>query len=814
MGTFLSDLRYTFRSLAKSPGFTAVAIITLALGIGANSAIFSVVNGVVLRPLEYRSPGELVMITSQFPTLGFDKFWMSAPEFFELQERNQSFSSIGGYTTGEVSITGGDRPIRVNAGFVSAEIFETLGVPAAAGRVYTADEDQPGGDLVFVLSHELWQGAFGGERSIVGRTLEVNGVQRTIVGVMPPKFDLNDNGVEAWIPLQLDRVNQRPRGNHFLFLVGRLRPTVTLERAEAELQTLLTQWTELNPGTHVPRPENHPLAYEALHEEVVGNVRPALLTLLGAVGFVLLIACANVANLLLARAESRQKEIAVRTALGAGKGRLLRQFLTESTVLSLAGGAAGLLLGYWGVQLLLATSPGSIPRVAEIGLDLNVIGFTVLVSLFTGVLFGLAPLLHLSGGSLSIALREGGQRTTAGSARQRLRRLLVVSEVALAVVLVVGSGLMLRSFGALQQVDPGFEPDGLLTYRLFLPGSDYPGPPEQLAFFDRLVQETAALPGVERVAAMSGLPPNRRVNANDMEFEGLERTPDGPPHNVDYWQFITTDYFATMQIPVVEGRLYTSADADVSQPVAVVNETMAKTFWPDENAIGKRVRPSNPQIPWFTVVGIVKDVKQGGLGEETGTEIYFHLPQAVAIGFFPRSMNVVMRTTPPPETLAGSARQTVASLDASLPLADLQPMNDVFFGSVAQPRFLTLLLAIFAVVALALAAVGTYGVMSYSVAERSKELGVRIALGAGSRRVLGMVMKQGLAVAGTGLAIGMLGALALTRLLSSLLFQVSATDVVTFLAAPIVLVAVAVAACYVPARRATRVDPIEVLRAE
>ena len=814
MGNFVADLRYAVRSLAKAPGFTAVAVLTLALGIGANSAIFSVVNGVILKPLQYRQPGELVMITSQFPNMGFAKFWMSAPEFLELKERNRSFANIGAYRTGEVSITGGDRPMRVNAGFATHEVLQTLGVSPHRGRIFTEDEDQPGGDGVFVLSYELWQGRFGGDEDIVGSTMVVNGTPTTVVGIMPPKFDLNDNGVEAWIPFQLDRINMRPRSNHFLFLVGRLEPDVSLAGARAELQTLFTQWDEINAGQHRPTVDNHPLAYEALHEEVVGSIRPALFTLFGAVGFVLLIACANVANLLLAKAESRQKEIAVRSALGAGTGRLLRQFLTEGFVLAIIGGTFGLMFGYWGLKLLLATSPGSVPRISEIGLDLSVVGFTLGVSLLTGLLFGLAPLLHLREGNMNVALREGGQRTTAGASRQRLRRLLVVSEVALAVILIVGSGLMLRSFAALQDVDPGFEPDGLLTFRLFLPSSDYPQPTDQVAFFERLIQEGSSQPGVERVALMSGLPPNRSVNANDMEFEGIEPTPDGPPLNVDYWQFITTDYFETMRISLIEGRLFTASDAVTSLPVAIVNETMAKIFWPGESAVGKRMRPPGGNVPWLTVVGVVKDVKQGGLGEPTGTESYFHIPQVAGLGIPLQTMNVVFRTSAQPATLAGAARAVVAKIDGSLPLADLQPMNNVLSGSVAQPRFLTLLLAIFAGVALALAAVGTYGVMSYSVAERSQELGVRIALGAKTPSILGLVLRQGLAVAGTGLAIGIVGAIGLTRLLSSLLFEVSTMDVTTFAAAPVVLGAVAVAACYIPARRATMVDPIEVLRSE
>ena len=644
MNIFVQDLRYAVRTLLKAPVFTAVAVLTLGLGIGANAAIFSVVNGVVLRPLQYRSPEQLMFITTAFPTLGFDKFWMSAPEYFEYKEWNQSFSDVGAYTTGEVSITGGETPMRVPGAFLTAEFFETLGVPAHIGRVFDREEDSPGGNNVVVLSHELWQRAFGADPQIIGNTLDVNGNRSTVVGVMPPKFDINDNHVDAWIPLQLDPASPGGRASHYLYLVGRLNRDVTIERATAELGPLVTQWNERVGGNHSPRPDVHFLNIDPLQEEVVGDIRPALLVLLGAVGFVLLIACANVGNLLLARAEARQKEIAVRTALGAGRGRLARQLLTESFVLSLIGGVVGLALGTWGVQILLATNPDSVPRLSEISLDGSVLAFTLGVSVAAGVLFGFAPVLHLATDNLSGALREGGLRATAGSARLLLRRSLVVSELALAVVLVVGAGLMLRSFATLQRVNPGFEPDGLLTFRLFLPAATYSDPAQKIGFLNQLTERIEAVPGVTGVTTMSGLPPRRRINANSMRFEGLERTPDGPPHLIDFFQTVTDDYFRTMGISLVEGRLFEPQDAENTVPVVLVNETAARTFWPD-GAIGKRLSQGGQQSPWLTVVGVVKDVKQNGLEEDTGTELYFYYPQVAAV-FGPGSltMNVVVRT--------------------------------------------------------------------------------------------------------------------------------------------------------------------------
>ncbi len=814
MAELFNDVRYALRSLRKAPGFAFVAILTLALGIGANSAIFSVLNGVVLRPLPYAEPDRLMRLASRFPTLGFDKFWISPPEFFELKERNRSFAAMGGYRTGTVSIGADEAPLRATSAIATADLFETLGIPAHLGRPFSAEEDLPNSEPVVVLSYELWQRAFGGAPDIVGRAVSVNGTASRVTGVMPAGFDIADSKVEVWVPAGLDPANRQNRGSHFLDVVARLRPGVTEAQAHADLARMVAQWSELNPSTHVPTPDNHPMFMTTLQEDLVGNVRPALILLLGAVGFVLLIACANVANLLLARAESRQREIAVRAALGAGRGRLMRQFLTEGVVLALLGGALGLLLGYTGVRALIATNPEGIPRAASIGIDGAVLAFTLSVSLVTGLLFGLAPALNLTGRVLNSSLRDGSGRTTAGAARQRVRNALVVSEVALAVVLVVGSGLMLRSFAALQSVDLGFRPEGLLSFQLFLPSSGYEDSAEQVAFYERLLPQLEALPGVTAAAAMSGLPPRRDVNANDTEFEGLAQTADGPAHNTDYWQFATTGYLEAMQIAVVSGRSFLPSD-NGGAPVVLINERLAHVFYPDVDPIGHRLRPPGDGVPWFTIVGVVRDVKQGGVAEETGTEVYFSYPQVgEAVGFTPRTMNVVVRTSGDPLALAGAVRSEVRALDPTLPIANLAAMEDVLYEAVARPRFLTLLLGIFAVVALALAAIGTYGVMAYAVAQRRQEIGIRMALGARASTVLGMVLVQGLSVALVGLALGVGGAFALTELLQSMLYGVSTTDAVTFLAAPALLAAVAAVACFVPAQRATRVDPARVLKAD
>ncbi|HET7273614.1 MAG TPA: ABC transporter permease, partial [Longimicrobiaceae bacterium] len=665
-----------------------------------------------------------------------------------------------------------------------------------------------------VISDGLWRGTFGADPGIVGSTIQVNGAPTTVLGVMPPGFDIEEAEVDVWAPLGLP-ANPTNRGSHYLNLVGRLAPGATLEQSRAEMQTLLRQWGGVIPEGHIPNDSTHPVVINSLREEVVGDVRPALIILLGAVGLVLLIACANVANLLLARAEGRQKEITVRAALGAGRQRLIRQFLTESVMLALLGGAFGLFLGYVGLNILLAANPESIPRADSIGLDPGILMFTLAIAVLTGLLFGLAPLTHLSQRGIATSLRDGGQRTTAGAGRNRLRRGLVIAEVALAVILVVGAGLLLRSFSELQEVNAGFEPGGLLTFELYLPESSYPEGPDQSAFHSRLMADLGALPGVSGTAVMSGLPPVREVNANDTEFEGLEQTEQGPAHNVDYYQVVGGDYFGTMQIPMVEGRAFDPGDDGASTPVAIVNERLAEVFYPNENPIGRRIRPCcGDDFPWFTITGIASDVKQGGLSEQTGTELYIYYPQAAVAGYTPRTMNVVLRTTRPPLAVANEVRRVVWSQDRALPLANMQTMEENVAGSVGRERFMTLLLAIFAGIALVLAAVGTYGVLAYSVAERGKEIGIRMAMGAEAPRVLGMVLRDGMAVAGIGLVVGLFGAFAVSRFLESLLFGVSSTDLMTFAVASLVLAVVALLACYIPARRATRVDPNVALRAE
>ena len=808
------EVRNAIRGLLHRPAFTAIAVLTLGLGVGANTAIFSVVNGVILEPLRYPASEQLVTVTTAFPQQGFYGFWMSPPEYMELEERTTTLEAVAGYRAGTFSVGGGDQPERVTGAVATASIFRVLGVQPAMGRGYTEDEDLPTSSPVAVLSWEMWTRSFGQDPQIIGRTIEVNGAQTEVVGVMPEGFDVDDNGAEIWLPVQIDRTNYNNRGSHFLEVLGRMRPGVTMAVAQRELTDIVIRWADESAGAgHVPTPDNHPMAMEQLQEEVVSDVRPALLILLGAVGFVLLIACANVGNLLLVRAEDRQKEVAVRVALGAGRGRLMRQFLTEGVVLSVAGAVVGLAIAWVSLQVLKAASPGDVPRLAEIDLDGTVLAVTSGIAIAVGVFFGFAPARHILFGALSGALKDGGVRTTDTAGKRGLRSLLVVSEMALALVLAVGAGLMLRSFESLTSVDPGFETDGLLTFQVYLPPGAYPGGPEIEAFFDQLEESMEARPEFESVAFTSSLPPQQPLSANTTEIEAVVVDPNDPNAqlpNIDYWTVVSDDFVETLGLPVLEGRSFTAADGADATPVIMINRAMAEKYFPDMSPIGQRVRPCcGDPIAWWEVIGVIEDLKQDGLDNPSGTELYISHPQRAF-----RTMWVTARTRGDAASASPAAREAVWALDPSLPLAQLQPMNEVVGDVLARSRFLTGLMATFAGLALLLAAVGTYGVMSYSVAQRGRELGIRMAMGAEAGVVERLVLGQGLKVAAVGLVVGLGGAWGLTGLMESLLFNVDARDPLAFVIGPAVLSLVAVAACWIPARRATRVDPVKVLRQE
>jgi predicted permease len=836
------DFRHAVRRLLWSPMYALVTVATLGLGIGANTAIFSVVNGVILRPLPYPKPEQLTFLTTRFPAFGFDQFWVSPPEYFEFRELNKSFSAVGAFTTGEANLSAGDRPRRVRTANVDDHLLTALGIQPAAGRLFRGSETVvvgpppgPGAPPLplppyTILSYELWQAAFGG-RDMIGRTVEVNGLAREVIGIMPPGADVMDNRTEMWFPLGLNPGVRTNRGSHFLYLIGRLKDGVTPQQAQTELAALLVNWGErvgLNEGHRfkslVPGEDpktqpgaGHILQMEPMQEELIGSAGRAIWVLQAAVGFVLLIACANLANLLLARAETRHREFAVRTALGAGRWHLVRQFMAEGLVLSIAGGALGLVIARVGVQALVRMYPTTLPRTGELSIDPIVLLFTVAVSLATGLLFGLAPLMHTRASGLLSALKDGGAKGATGGVRGRVRSALVVVEVALAVMLVIGASLLLRTVWNLTQIDAGFDRSRLVTFTMALPPARYPQPPSRAQLYQRLLGQLRAIPGVQGATAMSGLPPNRPLNANDTEIGNYTAPPEGPYENVDYYQNVMTGYFETMGIPIVQGRSFQPSDATSTGLVAIVNETLVNTFWKNLNPIGQQLRPCCGDRPWFTVVGVAKDVKQGGVDQKTGTEFYFLIDQTANQGRFaqaPGTLNVVLRTNLPPGALRTAIERAVRAADPSVPIARLQDMNGVFDEAIRRPRLLAHLLGGFAGIALLLAAIGTYGVLSYMVAQRRREIGVRMALGADRGRVLAHVLKQGLMLTTIGIAAGLAGAFALNQVIASLLFGVRPTDPTTLALVVLTIVAVAMAACWLPAWRASRLDPNVVLRSD
>jgi predicted permease len=819
MSSLAQNLRYAFRLLLKNPGFTAAAVLCLALGIGATTAIFSVVNAVLLRPLPYAEAGRLTRIYTEFPNFpngGLRRFWVSPAEFFDLRRDAQSWDAIEAWGIRGVNLAGDSEPVRAQAGYVTGGMLPMLGVAPLIGRVLSPGDDRPNQPLTAVLSFGLWQRAYGGDRGVMGRDIRFNGNPCTVVGIMPPGFVFPPGEAdppELWVPFQLDPARPGGRGSHFLSVVARLRAGVTPAQAQAEMRRYaIHSAATLGPRNHPFHPENHPLLIAGFQDEIVRSVRRPMLVLLGAVVFVLLIACVNVANLLLARSEARRREIAVRAAIGAGMGRLFQQFVIEGVLLALTGASVGLLLAFAGLRILVFTNAGSIPRASEVSIDWRVLVFTLVVSVATGVAFGLAPLLHSRPGRLHDTLKAAAGRVYGAVAANRFRAALVTAELALALVLLIGSGLMVKTFWRLQEVNAGIKPNNVLTLRISLPATTYRDNAAISAFYAPLVARLNALPGVTSAAAAAGLPPERQINANDTEIEGFVPKPNGPIQNIDYYNAVTPRYLETMGARLVEGRFLSDADGPSANPVVVVNDALAKTYWPGESALGHRLRVmASPPVPWSTVVGVVADMKNAALDRPAGTELFFPLAQAPS-----RTAYVVLRTQGDPMTLANSVRREIYSRDRALPIANVRTMEDVMDLSRARPRFLTLLLSMFSMLSLVLAALGIYGVISYSVAQRTNEIGVRMALGAQTTDVIRLVGLAGLRLAVAGTLLGAAGALALTRTLSAsgLLFGVSAVDPSTFLAMAGALFLVTMLACYIPAHRASRVDPLIALRYE
>jgi putative ABC transport system permease protein len=819
MTNFLRDLRYAARMLASSPGFTAAAVLCLALGIGATSAIFSVVHAVLMRPLSYREPDRLIRLYTEFPKAsgpGQHRFWTSPPEYLELAHDLHSWESLDAWMTSGANLAGAASPIRVTGTFITGGLMPSLGVSPELGRAITPADDVDGAPGVVVISHGLWQRTYGGDPTAVGRVVQVNGRNTTIVGVMPAAFafppgDLDPT--EIWAPLQLGLPNPRQRAAHFLYVLGRLKPGVSLRQAQDEIAIHVRDSAKNTPTANHPfSPDNHPIVSYPLHEEVVRGIRPALLTLLCAVAFVLLIACVNVANLLLARAEARQREIAIRKALGAGMGRLIRQFTIEGLLLSLTGAALGVGLAAASLRWMIASGQASIPRASEVSIDPMVLSVTLAVSLLTALCFGFAPLAQIVAGSLHDALKAAAGRARGSVSSNRFRSVLVASELALALMLLIGAGLMVRAFWKLTEVNPGFRSDNLLTLRINLPRATYPQQANVIRFWKAVQEKAGAVPGVVSATAMRGLPPERRVDSNDAEIEGFVAVPNGPGNSSDYYQDVGDHFFETLGVRLIEGRLFDERDGEGGPPSLIINRAMAHTYYGNQSPIGRRIRPEFTD-PWRTIVGVVEDVKNGGLDKPAGTELYFSVHQPGPDGV-DRTIYLAIRGSGDPKPLIAGVRAAVSGIDPSLPLSQVRTMDEVLDSARTRPRFLTTLLSLFSATALILAAVGLYGVISYSVTRRTAEFGIRMAMGAQSGDVFRLVIGQGLRLALAGVGAGAIGALALTRMIRGLLFGVSSFDPATFLAMAILLTAVTIAACVIPARRAVRVDPLTALRNE
>jgi putative ABC transport system permease protein len=806
MTTFWQDLRYGARTLQRSPGVAFVAILAIALGIGANTTIFSVVNSLLLRPLPFANPDKLVKVLTTDPKRNRNDLPTSFPNFADWREQNQVFENITAYSDASAAFSGDDAPEQINGVAATAGMFPLLGVKPFLGRPFYAEEERPGSAPVAVISYGLWQRRFGSDRKLIGQQVMLDGKSTTIVGVMPQgfKFPLDSENPEIWSPLDPTTELNQTRGARYLNVVARLKGGVTLQQAQADMESVSHRLEEQYPANNTGRG----IRLVSLYEDTVGEVRPALLILLGAVGCVLLIACANVANLLLARAAGRHKEIAVRTALGASRLRIVRQLLTESVLLATIGGISGLLLAMWGVDTLVKFIPAGVPRAQEISMDGRALGFTLAISILTGIIFGLVPALQASRLDLNESLKEGGRGSTEGMRRNRVRGLLVVFEIALSLMLLVGAGLLIKSFERLRDINPGFNPERVLTMSIALPDSKYAEPERQAIFFQELIKRAATLPGVESAALIEPLPLSGNHSTTSFIIEG--HAPLAPSDQlIANTRAISPDFFKAMSIPVIKGRTFTERDSKDAPNVLVVNETLARRFFPGEDPIGKRATVYPFKTP-CEIVGIVGDVRHRSLDVEAEPEFYVSYLQSPQ----PFMSLVARSVSNDPAQLTAAIQSAVQEIDKAQPISDVKTMNQLLGESTASRRFNMLLLGIFALLALILASVGIFGVMSYMVSQRTHEIGIRMALGAQVSDVFKLVVGQGMVLVLIGIGIGLLGAFAITRVMSGLLYGVSATDPLTFIGVALLLSAVALIACLIPARKATRVDPMIALRYE
>ena len=799
MQTLFQDLRYAGRMLVKTPGFTAIAILTLALGIGANSAIFSVVNAVLLRPLMYRDSEKLIRLYEGLPQGGTGS--VSVPNLKDWREQNTVFSEITAYQFGNFNLSIQDQPERIVGANVSSEFFDVLGTRAQLGRTFQKGEDQPGSNRVVVLSDALWRRNFGADANLVGKDISIGGENFSVIGIMPPQFKFFAS--QMWVPLVFTEKQLASRGSHAFNVLGRLKPERTLDQAKEEMATIARRLEQQYPDQQ----KNRTIKLVPLQEDNVRLIRPALFLLLAAVGLVLLIACTNVANLLLARAASRRSEIAIRAALGAKRGRLVRQFLTESVLLSFLGGLCGLLLAKWGTDVLVSMATGYLPVMTEISLDWRVMGFTLALSLLTGMIFGMAPAMHISKTDLQDAIKDGGSR--GGSSRGSwLRGFLVVAEVAAALILLVGAGLLLKSFLHLLQVNPGFRTENVLTMRISLPDGKYKSADAMAGFYRQLLERVAPLPGIEASGVINLLPVLQAGYNGEFQIVGQEPDPSGKPPLVEI-RTVSPDYFRALGVPLVSGRTFNARDQQGSEPVAIVNETFARRLIPNQDPLGKYIK--DDQEPGIKIVGVVGDVKQFGLIAPTIPELYTPYTQPPGPGTT-QTMTLVVRTSGDPEALGPVLRKEVLSVDPAQPVYEVQTMQTVIGKAVSYQRLNMQLLGIFATLAMILAVIGIYSVMSYQVSQHTHEIGIRMALGAQPWHVLRLILREGLTLTLIGVVLGVAGAFALTRLLASLLFGVRASDPLTYVMVSLLLIFVALLACILPARRATKGDPLIALR--
>jgi putative ABC transport system permease protein len=815
MDTLIQDVRYAVRQLARSPGFTAVAVLTLALGLGANTATFSVVHGILLRPLPYPDPDRLAMVWVNNPGEGIDKDIASFPLFADWRQQAKSFEQIVAYTDGGFTLTGRGEPEQLRGAWVAAGFFPMLGVPAALGRGLQDAENLPGREKVVVLGHGLWQRRFGGDPAVVGQTVSLSGAAYTVVGVMPRGFHFPEQA-ELWAPLAPVGQFQQllsSRGSLWLSVTARRKPGVALPAAQAEMDAVAAAINKAYPDA-----SQFGVKLESLQQTVSGDVRPALLLLLGAVGLVLLIACANVANLLLARASSRRREIAIRSALGASRGRVVRQLLTESLLLGAMGGTLGLLLASFGVEAFVAANPSALPRLETVHVDGTVLFFTLAASILTGLAFGLVPAIQTFGEGVSDHLGDATRGSSEGGRGHRLRASFVVAETALALVLLVGAGLLVRSFARILNLNPGLDASQVMTLRLTLPDARYPEADRIHGFYDRLLTDLRALPGVRSAGGASSLLLSRLPNSSTLRVQGVPAPPAGTPEEPVTLDAVTTGFFETLRVPLKSGRLFEPRDALAADElrarqvgkVAVVNEALVHRFFPGQDPLGRRItfgNPANPRTTWAEIVGVVGDMRRSGLDKEPRAEVYFYQGQLPDNG-----LSLALRADGDLFAVARAAQKAVWAIDPDQPIASMRPLEDLLRGTVAERRLSMGLLAAFGVLALLLATIGIYGVMAFSTAQRTRELGIRLALGAEPRDVLRLILRDGARLSAWGVGLGVAGALAASRAVASMLFGISPTDPLTFAAVVGVLGSASLLACYVPARRATRVDPVVALR--